>query len=280
MGIAVVDAPVAAGGRDDLVGELSNGELAEVLRDRVVRPVGGRVGGLPVDGVRVVARADGGLAAGGREAGGLVIHEALDGACGGQGLAVVDPCGVGRGDRQSGRRDGNGAGVRGHVELGGDVVALGVGDHRGALDGALVGAGVGALGGRGQAGDGVLDAVELEDVGVEPGHRLLLAAVGGGAGLGLHHDLTLRELTVIEGYILYGSLIDSHRKWLRRIVGITLDRDNILREVKRLSRLRSLGCNLFILGDRYTMIERVDVMENDRTKVNRIKVDVAIKMPR
>ena len=81
--------------------------------------------------------------------------------------------------------------MRGDDELGGDVVALGVGDHRGALDGALVGAGVGALGGRGQAGDGVLDAVELEDVGLEAGRRLLLAAVGGGAGLGLHLDRVL-----------------------------------------------------------------------------------------
>ena len=79
--------------------------------------------------------------------------------------------------------------------------------------------------------------------------------------------------------MLCGPLIDSHRKWIRRIVGITLDRDNILREVKRLSRFRSLGCNRFILGDRYTMIERVDVMENDRAKANLIKVDVAIQMP-
>ena len=81
--------------------------------------------------------------------------------------------------------------MRGHVELGGDVVAVRVGDHRGALDGTLVGAGVGALGGRGQAGDDVLHAVELEDVGLEPGHRLLLAAVGGGARLGLHLDCVL-----------------------------------------------------------------------------------------
>ena len=83
---------------------LGDGELAEVLHDRVVRFLGGRAG-RPVDGVRVDARADGGLAAGGREGRGLALDEALDGALGGQGLAVVDPRGAGRGDRQGCGRD-------------------------------------------------------------------------------------------------------------------------------------------------------------------------------
>ena len=62
------------------------------------------------------------------------------------------------------------------------------------------------------------------------------------------------------------------------IVGIALDRDNVLREVKFFSR--NFGCNCFVLGDLYIRIECVDVMELNRTKADLIKIDVAIKMPR
>ena len=502
MGLAVVGARVAAGGRDDLAVMLGDGELAQLLDDRVVRLLGGRAG-RPIDGVRVDALADGGLAAGGLEGRGLAVHEALDGALGGQGPAVVGPLGVGRGDRQGrgrhlkitldrddqvvlglgvilqlvgelvlagaslglrasdvvdgalalgetvtrhchvslgvpdkrltvvgllgGRRrqgqealsnyemlrfltvrvlalgivnargsqpdeltvavilGGDGAGVirpalavnavldrqgvavlvnssrdaclvgvtvvfllkavrrpgdivlvddaagngepallvgdvvvlevrtrkrgreldsalagtdqrlgagvgaaldalalgegagghdevgrgeggavvgllgvgglerhvalgddqlalgRGHVELGGDVVALGVGDLRGSAHGRLVGAGAGAGRAGGQPRNGVLDAVELEDVGLEAGHRVLSAVVGGLVGLGLHLNLTLRQPVVIEGHLFCAVLIDLHRKRIRVIVGIALDRDNVLREVKFFSR--NLGCN-------------------------------------
>ena len=118
--------------------------------------------------------------------------------------------------------------VRGHVELGSDVVALRILHDCGALDGALVGAGVGSLGGGDQAGDGVLDAVELEGVGLEAGRRLLLAVVGGGAGLGLHLDLTLRELAVIERHFFRNVLFNNYLKRNRLNVGVSLDRDNVL----------------------------------------------------
>ena len=125
VGLAVVGARVAAGGRDDLAVVLGDGELAEVLGDLVVRRLGGGALGLPVDGVRVDALADGGLGAGGREGRGLAVHEALDGALGGQGLAVVGPLGARRGDLQGGgldddvRRGFQGLGLilDGHVNL-------------------------------------------------------------------------------------------------------------------------------------------------------------------
>ena len=105
VGLAVVDAGIAAGRRDHAAGELGDGQLANGFGDRVVRLLGGGARRRPVDGVGVVARAHLGLGAGGLEGRGLAVDEAGDSAGGGQGVAVVNPGGARRAHRQRRGRD-------------------------------------------------------------------------------------------------------------------------------------------------------------------------------
>ena len=140
VGLAVVDAGIAAGRRDHAAGELGDGQLADGFGDRVVRLFGGGACRRPVDGVGVVARAHLGLAAGGLEGRGLAVDEAGDGAGGGQGVAVVDPGGARRGHRQRRGRDA----VRALDAAG--VVALAGDGHRD--DARHVGEVIGAVGHR------------------------------------------------------------------------------------------------------------------------------------
>ena len=85
--------------------------------------------------------------------------------------------------------DGEHAVLLGDLELGGHVVAVGVAHDGLAGDLGRVGAGVGALGGGGEALDGVLNAVDLELGLLQAGDALLGAVVGGGVGVGLDRDL-------------------------------------------------------------------------------------------
>ena len=61
------------------------------------------------------------------------------------------------------------------------------------------------------------------------------------------------------------------------IVGIPLDRNDIVREVELI--FRRLCGNGFIVGEGRISIS-VFVMETDRAKANFIKIDVAVQMPR
>ena len=169
------------------------------------------------------------------------------------------------------------AAVRGHLELGGDVVALRVLHDCDALDHALIGADVGSLGGRGQAGDGVLDAVELKGISLEAGHRLLPAVVGDGAGFRLHLDLTLRELLIPELHYFRIVFHDDDRGRIRLSEGIPLDRNLIAREVELFAR--HLGSYKLVANNRRFGF-LIYILKADGTKTNFIKVDVTVQMPR
>ena len=128
MGRTVVGERAARGGHDHLVGGLGDGQLADGLGLKpVVRPLRRSV---PLDLVGVIARADLDLAADHLERDGLAVHQAIDLAAGGQGLAIVDLVGAFGGHRQRRGRD-----LVRHVDAAG-VVALADHGHR---DGACVG---------------------------------------------------------------------------------------------------------------------------------------------
>ena len=128
MGRTVVGERAARGGHNHLVGGLGDGQLADGLGLKpVVRPFRRAA---PLDPVRVVARADLGLAADQLERDGLAVHQAVDLAAGGQGLAVIGLVGAFGGHRQRCGRN-----LVCHVNAAG-VVALAGHGHR---DGARVG---------------------------------------------------------------------------------------------------------------------------------------------
>ena len=122
MGRTVVGERAARGGHDHLVGGLGDGQLADGLGLKpVVRLLRRSV---PLDLVGVIARADLDLAADHLERDGLAVHQAIDLAAGGQGLAIVDLVGAFGGHRQRRGRD-----LVRHVDAAG-VVALADHGHR------------------------------------------------------------------------------------------------------------------------------------------------------
>ena len=193
-GRAVVDLGAALRDHHDTGHALGDLERAEVLLDRVVLRL--RVV-VPHQLVAVFARADGGLAAGGLEGGRLAVHEAGRLALGRQRLAVVRLGGVRGGHRQLRRLDLDGAVDELDVQLGGDVLALGVPDdeHVGRCRHFAVGNVR-----RRSAGRGGLERVALGQGANRHGSAMSRAIVGEGAARGGHDHL-------VSG-LGYGQLAD------------------------------------------------------------------------
>ena len=193
-GRAVIDLGAALRDHHDAGHALGDLERAEILLDRIVLRL--RVV-VPHQLVAVFARADGGLAAGGLEGCRLAVHEAGRLALGRQRLAVVGFGGVRGGHRQLRRLDLDGAVDELDIQLGGDILALGVPDDQ------HVGRGRHLVVGdvrRRRAGCGGLERVALGQGADRHGSAMSRAIVGEGAARGSHDHLV--------GGLGYGQLAD------------------------------------------------------------------------
>ena len=204
-GRAIVDLGAALRNHHDAGHALGDLERAEVLLDRVVLSL--RVV-VPHQLAAVFAHADGGLAAGGLKGCGLAVHEAGRLALGRQRIAVIGLGSARGGHRQLRRLDLDGAVDELDVQLGGDVLALGVPDDEHVGRGSNLAVGDVR---RRRAGRGGLERVALGQGADRHGGAMGRAVVGERAARGGHDNLV--------GGLGDGQLADGFGDRVVRLLG-------------------------------------------------------------